>query len=109
MYTIAISMHDPIMQAEVGIRSVLKQSNITVESRTFQTGKDPTNTVDDLFVSLQYFQSLQKNSCMQLLLLNISFQIHNNYCTYSVSTDRESGLQSVFLKYLFKTGKIYHL
>ena len=41
-----------LLQAEHIIRLALKQTaNITVTSRTFKTGEDPTNTVDDLFVS----------------------------------------------------------
>ena len=40
-------------QTEAGIRFVLKQVNITVESRMFQTGENPIKTVDDLFVSFE--------------------------------------------------------
>ena len=41
-------MHD---QAESRFRTELGSANITVQSRIFRTEDDPTETVDDLFVS----------------------------------------------------------
>ena len=39
------------VQAEVGLRIVLQRANIAVRSHVFKTEKDPTTTVNDLFVS----------------------------------------------------------